>query len=171
MTELVLAYIGTMLIGFEFIRKLTKFQTLLCLVAAWPFGPLINAFPLTEHEREIFKSQKQKFTIKFIFGMIYGILLIIFLMPLTVISFVVNLVIGLINTFNQVLNLLYRRSIERFRPFSMKLANMIIRMHKRYEGLSAEEVIKNVKETEVPFPPIVGVILITTAFIMQIVQS
>ena len=169
MVELVLAYTGTMLIGFEFIRKIKNLQAMLVLIAAWPFSAFINAFPFTEHERKIFKSQQFALNFKFIFEMIYGILFILLWIPLTLIFSAINLVIDLINAFNKILNIFYRNAIERFRPFSMKLARMIIKKYKRYEGISVEEVIKNIKETEIPFPPIVGVTLITIAFIMQII--
>ena len=167
MIELTLAYAGAMLIGFEFIRKLRNFQTMLVLLAVWPLSPLLNAFPVTEKERT--SSQwRRSLTSMSKFKVLYGVLMVVMLLPVPVLSLTVYLVTELVNIPHRVVNLLYRMSLDRFQPFATKLTRLIIERNKMYKGISSKKVVENMKKTELPFLPIVGVILITIAFIMQV---
>lgn len=165
MTEIVLAYAGTMLIGFEFIRRIRNVQMMLVLVAAWPLASLINAFPVTQKGRASSQWRRSLSSVSK-FKMLYGVLMVVILLPVTVLSLIVYLVTELVNVPHRVANLLYRMSLDRFQPFSMKLTRLIIERNKMYKGISPKKVVENMKGTELPFLPIVGVILITIAFIM-----
>ena len=167
MIELTLAYTGTMLIAFEFVRKIRDFQTILVLIAVWPLNRLLNAYPFTKKERRRFKSE-QYFNMMSVMQLIFGAIIIVLLLPLTILFFTINIIISIMDTFQQILNYLRRKSLDKFYPLSIKITSLIIRSNKRYKGVSPQVVIKNIKETELPFMPIIGVILITIAFIMQI---
>ena len=167
MIELTFAYIGTMLIGFEFIRKLRNLQTMLVLIAVWPLNSLLNAFPVTEKERTSSQWRRSLSSMSKL-KVLYGVLMVVVLLPVTVLSLTVYLVTELVNIPHRVANLLYRMSLDRFQPLSMKFTRLIIERNKMYKGVSPKKVVENMKATELPFLPIVGVILITIAFLMEV---
>ncbi len=161
-----LIYIGTLLIGFEFVRKLNKLELMLVLIAAWPIAPIVNRFPKLLRKKPIDwnkhsnKIKPQK--------MSYSILFIIFLLPVSIISFVLFLLFESLNDFNKILNWLWRKILGRFRPMTKVVAKLTVEKVKRYRGISVREVVDEIQYREIPFLPIVGIILVIISFIMQV---
>jgi hypothetical protein len=167
MTEIVLTYAGTMLIGFEFVRKLNRLELMLVLIATWPISPLINAFPTTARQREQFKWHNivESFSL---LKTIYAIILLPFLIPLSLISLLAYIFTVLINTIDELLNLLWKLLITRYEKASRKFVGILIERIKRYRGLSSKGVVREMKNRKIPFLPVIGIILITIALIMYI---
>jgi len=167
MTEIMLTYVGTMLIGFEFVRKLHRLELMLLLIATWPVSPIVNVFPTTERERERFKWQSFLKSIS-VLKIIYMILLLPLLTPLSLMSLIAYMITELVNAIDNGMNWLWRVLISRFKDSSMKFARIVIEKNKRYRGLSPKRVFEEMKYRKIPFLPIIGIILITVALIMYV---
>jgi len=166
--ELVLAYVGSMFIGFEFMRKYVYFYTFAVMIMCWPIRPLLNTFSIQNVSEwwDIFKCQKLRFSLL----ILYGLPLTVLLMPLGVVVWAIYGIVVLLNCFHQVINRFNRYLVEGFRPFLVQLAGRRVLLGgKRYANVAEEKVIENIKGTEIPILPVIGVMLITAAFIMQIV--
>ena len=80
MTELVLAYIGTILIAMEFVRKFTNLQALMGMLAGWPVTSFFGEKGL-ENWSEIYEVHK----LNVIFRIIFSLILCLITLPLTVV--------------------------------------------------------------------------------------
>ena len=166
MTEIVLIYVGTMLIGFEFVRKLNRLELMLVLIAVWPISPIINAFPITARQREKFKWSNISKSFSLL-KMIYTIILLPFLVPLSLISLLAYIFTELLNAVDKLLNLLWKRLITRYEESSRKFAGILIERTKRYRGLSSKGAVREMKNRKIPFLPVIGIILITIGLVMR----
>jgi len=165
MTEIILTYVGTMLIGFEFVRKLNRLELMLLSIAVWPISPIINAYPMTEREREHSKLRSFLKSISFL-DIIYTMLLLPLLAPLSLMSLIAYLLTELVNAIDNGMNWLWRVLISRFKNTSVKFVRIAIEKNKRYRGLSPKKVFEEMKYRKIPFLPIFGIILISVALFM-----
>ena len=164
--EDLLVYIGTILVGFEFVRKLNRLELMFVLIAAWPLGSMLDIFSALRRRKRIDWSRfnrRQK-----MLKILYGLILIIILCPVTIISIVLALVVEALNDFNKLLNWLWRKIMFRFRGITREVAILIIEKIKRYRGLSVRKVVDEVHFREIPFWPIIGIILITIGLILKL---
>ena len=161
-----LIYIGTILIGFELIRKINRYELILILIAAWPLSPIINAFPTTEQQRARFKWKKliKSFSI---IRFLYAILFLLLLSPITIFSFLFYILTELINAIDKLLGMLYYRLITKYQKASRKFAAIMIQREKRYHGLSAAAVVKNMQEEKIPFLATIGIMVLIIGVIMK----
>lgn len=160
-----LVYIGTILIGFEFIRKINRLEVILLLIAAWPLGPIINAFPMKLSQREkylaIIRNERG-----LLLKLFYAILLISLFSPLILLFLILFLVTEMVNWFDKLLNASWVKVINRFEGSARKIAGKIIETRKQYRGLSPKAVVREMKNP-IPFLPVLGITLIIVAFIIQ----
>ncbi len=165
--EDILIYAGTILIGFELLRKINRFELMLTLIVVWPLSPLINAFPTTQAQRARFKWRLifKKFSLVKLF---YTILLLPLLLPLSLVSLLAYIFTELVNSIEKLLNIVWKRLITRFEKASRKFAGILIQRTKRYHGLSARAVVAKMKEQTIPFLPIIGIILILISLFIRI---
>jgi len=165
--ETILVYIGTILVGFEFVRKIDRLQVILVLVATYPLKHAINAFPTTPEQREGFKWRK---AIKSISGLktFYTIILLIPLLPLSIVSLLAFLFTTLINSIDDLLNYLWRKLNIKFKDTSKKIASLLIQRIKRYHGLQPKSVVEKMIDTKIPFIPVIGITIILISFFMYI---
>ncbi len=163
----VLIYIGTILIGFELVRKINRFELMLVLVAVWPISPIINAFPTTEQQRARFKWKKiiKSFSIiKFV----YTVLLLPILLPISLIALLAFIITELINAIEKLLNIFWYKLIHRFEKAMRKFAGILIQREKRYHGLQARSVVRTLQNEKIPFLPIIGIALIIIGVFLKI---
>ena len=171
MTELVLAYIGAMLIAFEFVReaKLIKgfkyLQALVGMLLAWPFKPYLNVMSSQRKSLKI-PIIKTPLTILLI---IYALIFLIIMLPITVVFYLFYFIITPLELIHFGVNKLYFISQKGYRPTYGFWARTTLNSSKRYKNITEKQVINELQKREIPILPIIGVILITSAFIMQIV--
>ena len=171
MTELVLAYIGAVLIALEFVRgakTISGFKSLQALVGmllAWPFRPYLNAIG---SQRKSFKIPVIK-TPLLILLIIYALILLIIMLPITVVFYLFYFIIALLGLIHFGVNKLYFISQKGYRPTYGFLARFTLKSSRRYKNITEKQVINELQKREIPILPTIGVILITCAFIMQIV--
>lgn len=164
MTELVLAYVGTILIAFEFIRKFRDLQALVALLFGWPFRQFINQ--ITSAGRKSTKVKKIKCP-SVVLLTLYALLIPVMLL-LTIVFYLINLIVAILEDFHNLVNRSYLAARKEYRPTYGFLTRILLRSSERYKGITEQKVIKKLQEREIPVLPIIGVILITVALFMQI---
>jgi len=172
MTELALTYAGTVLIAMEFIRKFTKLQALMGMLIGWP----LSSFILDIEERGLknwyevyFKAHKFNIILRIIFTLI----LCLITLPLTIAFYVIWFIVLTLNSFHNWVNGLYFEGQRRYRPFNVLLTGCLLSAHKlsepqKYAEVDEEKVIQKLEKTDIPILPIIGIILITIAFVLFI---
>jgi hypothetical protein len=163
----ILIYIGTILIGFELLRKINRFELMLILIVAWPLSPIINAFPITKQQRNRFKWKKliKSFTL---IKLLYAILFLIVLSPLSIFSLLLYMLTELINAIDKLLGILWQRLIKKYQKASRKFAAIIIERVKRYHGLSAAAVVRNMLNEKIPFLATIGIVLLIVGLLIKV---
>ena len=169
MTEIVLAYVGAILIAMEFVRKFTNLQALMGMLVGWPVSSFFGEKGF-ENWSEIYKAHK----LNVIFRMIFSLVLCLITLPLTVAFYVIWFIILVLNSLHNWVNGLYFEGKKRYRPFYIFIIGLVLSAHKiteykKYADIDEEKVMQHIEKTELPILPIIGVILITIAFIMHIV--
>jgi hypothetical protein len=161
-----LIYIGTILIGFELVRKINRFELILILIAAWPLSPIVNAFPTSEQQRARFKWKKliKSFSV---LKLLYAILFLLLLSPVSIFSFLVYILTELINAIDKLLSILWRRLIKKYEKASRKFAALIIQREKRYRGLSAAAVVRTMQNEQIPFLGTIGILLVIIGVLLK----
>lgn len=163
MTELTLTYVGTVLIAFEFIRKFKDLQAFVALLFGWPFRQFINAMYAG---RKSTKGKKVKEP-SLILVVLYALLIPVMLL-LTIVFYLINLVIAILEEFHNLVNRFYLSARKEYRPTYGFVARILLRSSERYKGITEKQAIKEVEKREIPVLPIAGVILITISLFMQI---
>ncbi|OGN95127.1 MAG: hypothetical protein A2Y89_02865 [Chloroflexi bacterium RBG_13_51_18] len=165
--EATLVYIGTFLIGFEFIRKIDRIQVILSLLILSPFKHAANAFPITRQQRQGYKFRNaiKKITWLHIF---YFLILLPLLLPLSLLSLIPFLITTFLSVIDNLLNYLWRKLITNFKDIAKKIATILIEKNKKYHNLQPKPVVELMINTKIPFIPVVGIILILVSFFMYI---
>ena len=171
MTELVLAYIGAVLIALEFVRGakiISGFKALQALVGmlfAWPFRPYLNTIgsPRKSLKMPVIKTPL------LILLIIYALIFLIIMLPITAVFYLFYFIIAPLELIHFGVNKLYFISHKEYRPTYGLFTRATLSSSKKYKNITEKQVINKIGEREIPIVPIIGVILITTAFIMQIV--
>jgi hypothetical protein len=163
MTELVLAYVGTILIAFEFIRKFKDLQAFVALLFGWPFRQFINAMYAG---RKSTRGQKVKEP-SLILVVVYALLIPVMLL-LTIVFYLINLVVAIPEEFHNLVNRFYLSAKKEYRPTYGFVTRMTLRSSERYKSITEKQAIDEIQKREIPVLPIAGVILITIALFMQI---
>lgn len=170
MTELVLAYIGAVLIAFQFVREakiISGFKSLQALVGmllAWPFRPYLNAIG---SQRKSLKIPVIK-TPLLILLIIYALIFLIIMLPITVVFYLFYFIIVPLELIHFGVNKLYFISQKGYQPTYGFLTRITLNSSKRYKNITEKQVINGLQKREIPVLPIIGVILITIAFIMEL---
>jgi hypothetical protein len=165
--EDVFVYIGTMLIGFEFIRKINRFEVILMLIFFWPISPVVNAIPTTPAQKARFRWNRIIRSLSKT-KIVYSIILLLIFWPLSLVSLTIFIFTELIKAIDKLLNLAWNCLITRYETFSRKMVGFLIQNIKRYRGLSSRAVVRRMKEEQIPFIPIFGIILIIIALFMYV---
>ena len=162
MTELLLTYIGTILIAFEFIRKFEDLQALVALMFGWPFRQFINT---------IGKKGKSKKPPEMTGVQIILLFLYIFLIPvmlvLTIVFYVINFIAAILQEFHLWVNRFYLKARKEYTPTFGFWAKVLLKNSKKY-NISEQRLIREIQKREIPILPIVGIIFITVALFIHI---
>ncbi len=170
MTELVLAYIGAVLIALEFVRGakiISGFKSLQALVGmllAWPFRPYLNAIG---SQRNPLKIPVIK-TPLLILLIIYALIFLIIMLPITVVFYLFYFIIAPLELIHFGVNKLYFISHKGYRPTYGFLTRTTLNSSKRYKNITEKQVINELQKKEIPILPIIGLILITIALFMEL---
>lgn len=169
--EIVLTYIGAVLIAMEFIRKFTKLQALMGMLVGWPVSSFFGDKGLKSRSEiyEIYKKHK----LNVIFRVIISLILCIISLPLTVVFYVIWFIVSVLNSFHYWVNRLYSEGIKRYNPFYLFIIRLALFAHKtskyeKYANLNERKVMSEI-EKEIPVLPIIGVILISIAFVLVVI--
>ena len=167
--EVVLAYIGAILIAMEFVRKFTRLQALMGMLAAWPVSSFFREKRF-EDWNETYKNHKLNVTLRLIFSLILAILTI----PLTIMFYVIWFMVLVLNSFHNWVNSLYSEGKKRYRPLYMFIIGLTLSAHKmsehkKFADLNEQKVMQEIEKGEIPILPIIGVILISIAFVFHLV--
>ena len=165
-TEIVLTYVGAILIAMEFVRKFTDLQALMGMLIGWPVSSFFGEKGL-QNWAETYNAHKLNITFRILFSFIICIITL----PLTVLFYLIWFVILILNSFHNWINRLYFEGKRRFRPFYMLIIGLSLFAHKmadyqKYADIDEQKVMQHIEKTELPILPIIGVILITIAFIL-----
>lgn len=164
--EVVLTYVGAILIAMEFVRKFTDLQALMGMLVGWPVSSFLKEKRL-ENVSEIIKQHK----LSFIFRLLLSLILCILTLPLTVAFYVIWFVILVLNSFHNWVNKVYFEGKERYRPLYMFIIGLTLFAHRlsqfeKYRGLKEQRVMQEIERREIPILPIIGIILLSIAFIL-----
>jgi hypothetical protein len=164
--EVVLTYLGAILIAMEFVRKFTDLQALMGILIGWPVSPFLG-----EKGRKVLSETYKNHKLNVILRMILAVILCLLSLPLTVAFYVIWFVILVLNTFHNWVNRLYSEGRERYRPLYISLIRLTLSAHrksepKRFAGLNEQKVMHEIEKREIPILPLVGVILISIAFVL-----
>ena len=171
MTELTLTYIGTMLIALEFIRgaKITSgfksLQALVAMLLGWPFRPYLNVIG---SQRKSLKMPVIKAPL-LILLIIYAVIFLIIMFLITVAFYLFYLIITPLEFIHLAVNKLYLVSQKEYSPTWGFITRAILSNSGKYKNITEKQVINEIQKKEIPILPIMGVILITIAFVMFLV--
>jgi hypothetical protein len=170
MTELVLTYVGTVLIAMEFVRKFTELQALMGMLVGWPVSSFFGEKGSVNWS-EINKANK----VNVIFRMFFSLILCVITLPLTVAFHIIWFIILILNSFHNWVNRLYSKGKKRYRTLYLSIIRLTlfaykISGHPEYARVKDQKVMKHIEEQTIPILPLIGIILLTIAFIMQILK-
>ncbi|MFH0767938.1 MAG: hypothetical protein V1932_00015 [Chloroflexota bacterium] len=170
MIEMLLTYIGTLLIALEFvrgaklIRGIKNLQALVGMLLAWPFKPYLNAVGSKGSSVKI-KGLKMSLTVLLL---LYALLFLIIMLPITVAFYALYFIISPLELIHLWVNRLYFVALKEYRPTYGFWTRFTLKSYKVPKRITEERVIKELQKGEIPVLPIVGIILITVALLMQI---
>ena len=166
MTEVVLTYIGSVLIAMEFVRKFTDLLALMGMLVGWPVSQYMSEDGL------IGLSKAYKFSkLKVIARLILSLILAVLTLPLTVVFYLIWLIILVLNSFHNRVNAFYSEGKKRYHDiymFMIRYALAAMYGKKKIVGINEQKVMKHIEKQEIPILPIIGIILITIAFVIEI---
>jgi hypothetical protein len=171
MTELVLTYIGTLLIALEFVRGakiLSGFKSLQALVGmllAWPFRPYLNAIGSQRKSLEMTAIKTPLLILLFIYALIF----LIIMLPVTIAFYLFYFIITPLELMHFAVNKLYFISKKEYRSTYGFFTRITLSSSKKYKNIAEKQVINEIQKGEIPILPIIGIILITIAFVMFLV--
>jgi hypothetical protein len=163
MTELVLTYVGTILIAFEFIRKFQDLQALVALLFGWPFRSFINAMYAGRKSTKVQQVKGPRAILLIVYALLIPLMLL-----LTIVFYLINLIVALLQDFHNLVNRFYLAAMREYRPTYRFLTRISLISSERYKDITEQQVIKKLQQREIPVLPIVGAILITIALFIQI---
>jgi len=173
MTELTLTYVGTVLIAMEFVRKFTHLQALTGMLIGWPVSPFLREIEekgFGNWYEVYFKAHKPNV----IFRMISSAILCFITLPLTVTFYAIWFIILILNSFHNWVNRVYFEGKKRYYPVYMLIIGLVLPVYKmsepkRYAEVNEQKVMQEIERIDIPILPIIGVILISIAFVLFIV--
>jgi len=146
MTELVLAYIGAVLIALEFVRGakiISGFKALQALVGmllAWPFRPYLNAIG---SQRKSLKMPVIK-TPLIILLIIYAFIFLIIMLPITVVFYLFYFIVAPLELIHFGVNKLYFTSQKEYRPTYGFFTRATLSSSKKYKNITEKQVINKI---------------------------
>ncbi len=115
------------------------------------------------------KYEAHKYNV--MFRLILSAILCIITLPLTAAFYLIWFIIFVLNSFHNWVNRLYFEGKKRYRPFFLYIIGLTLFAHKitdckKYAKVDEEKVMQHIEKTKLPILPIIGVIIVTIAFIL-----
>ena len=167
--EVVLSYIGAILIAMEFVSKFTRLQALMGMLTGWPVSSFFREKRF-EDWYETYKNHKLDVILRLIFSLI----LLILTLPLTIVFYIIWFMVLVLNSLHNWVNRLYFEGKKRYRPLYMFIIGLTLSAHKmsehkKFADLNEQKVMQEIEKGEIPILPIIGVILISIAFVLFLI--
>jgi hypothetical protein len=167
-TEIILTYVGSVLIAMEFVRKTVDLQALMGMLVGWPVSSFLGGKP-TAWDQMIRKHGLQV-SLRLILSLILGLVTL----PLTIAFHVIWGVVLVLNSFHNLVNRLYLEGKKRYRPLYLPMIGITLVAHRvyqpeRYAKVSEKKVMAAIEKRDLPILPIIGLILISIAFVLYFV--
>jgi hypothetical protein len=169
--QLVLTYVGTVLIALEFVggsrllKGIKDLQALVGMLMAWPFRTYLNNM---SSKGNLFKIIRVKKPLSFILA-IYGLLFLIIMGPVTITFYLLYFIFKPLELFHVWVNNLYLISQKEYRHTYGYWARFTLKISKTPKEITEEKVINELQKREIPVLPIIGIVLITIAFIIHFI--
>lgn len=170
MTELVLAYIGAILIALEFVRGakiisgFKDLQALIVMLLAWPFKPYLNIIGSRDNSKKM-PVIRNPILIPLA---IYALVFLVIMIPITIVFYLFYFIITPLEFIHFWISKLYYISQQEYKPTVGFWSRLTLRSSERYKEITEEELIDKLQKRQIPIMPIIGLILITIAFIIEI---
>jgi hypothetical protein len=167
--EEILTYIGSVFIALEFFRSsklmagLEDLQAFFSLICAWPVKGYINNFSLSSR---YFKSKGIKLPLAIVL-VVYVLLILIILVPSVLLFRTLYLVLAPFEFLHIWINKIYKKSQEEYKPTIRFWTKKILDVQQVPKTVTKEKVMKVMYDREIPILPIIGLVLITTAFVIH----
>jgi hypothetical protein len=167
--EVVLTYIGSVFIALEFFRSsklmagLKDLQAFVALMLAWPVKGYINNFSLS---RKYFSSKGIKPPLAIVL-VVYVLVIIIILVPSVLIFRTLYVVLAPFEFLHIWINKVYKKSQEEYKPTIRFWTKNILDFQQVPKTVTKEKVMKVMYDREIPIFPIIGLVLITIAFVIH----
>ena len=174
MTEIILTYIGTMLIALEFVRGakiisgFKRLQAFTAMLLGWPFRPYLNFIAAQRKPSKSLKMPVIK-TPLLILLLLYALVFLIIMLPITAIFYVFYILIAPLELLHYRVNKLYLVLQIEYQPTWGLFTRAALSSSKKYKNNTEKKVINTIRKGEIPILPIIGVTLISIAFIIYLV--
>ena len=170
MTVVVLTYFGTILIAMEFVRKVPDLQALTGMLTGWPVSKFF-----TEIGEKGWSKTYEAHKLGLLWRVPLSGVLCIVILPISAAFFVLWFIVLVLNSFHNWVNRLYLEGKRRYRPIyivliDFTLAAIRLSSHSKQLRLNDEKVMTHIEKQEIPVLPLLGIILLTIAFIMEITK-
>jgi hypothetical protein len=159
----ILTYVGTILIAFEFVREFTDFQALATMTAFYPFLFLWKKRSKLTKKLGAFKIPV------LILILIAALVLTTAMLPITIVFYILWCVILILDAFHRWVNQVYSRG---WRTYGFVVKPMmqlsLLPRSKRDDHRTEQRIQENLEKRKVRIIPIMGLVLLTTAFVMEL---
>ena len=162
----ILTYIGTVLIAFEFVREFTDFQALATMTAFYPFISLWKNRNKLTKRLGVFKIPV------LILILIAAIVLTTAMLPITIVFYILWCMILILDAFHSWVNHVYSRG---WRNYGFVVKTMmqlpLLPRGKRADHRTEQRIQENLEKRKVRIIPIIGLVLLTTGFVMELLSK
>jgi hypothetical protein len=160
--ELILIYVGTLLIAYEFIRESKDIQALIGLIFGWPVRNFLNRMAIGR------KSEKENIKRPNIILVFLYLILLPAMFLLMIIFYLLDLILGILDTIHNLVNIFYLKAQKEYKPTYKFWIRVNLRMLEQNKKVTEQQVIDKLQERKIRILPIIGVVLITISFIIQL---
>ena len=164
-----MTYVGTVLIAFEFVREFTDFNALAAMTIGYPLLNLkINWNKLTKR-LGVFKIPVT------MLKNIAAIVLIIIMLPIAILFatlfYIIWVIIHVLDEFNQWVNNFYLNKWRTNGPWVKTIVDTALNWRgKRKDHRTEQRVRESLEKRKIRIIPIIGLILLTIAFVLEFVH-
>jgi hypothetical protein len=158
----ILTYIGTVLIAFEFVREFTDFQNLAGMSINYPFVYITKNWDKFSKRLSFFKIPLA------ILIFIMGVCVTLVMLPFAMLYGMLWFIIFILDLFNRWVNEFYSR---RWAEYSFLVKPVIhVSLGKHDDHRTHQRVQEKMEKSSIRIIPIIGLILLTIAFVLEFVH-
>jgi hypothetical protein len=162
----ILTYIGTVLIAFEFVREFTDFQALAAMTTGYPFLYVYKNWNKLTKRLGFFKIPV---VILIFFA---ALALTIIMLPITILFYMLWAIIHILDAFHQWVNHLYSKGWRTYGFLVKPMVDISLTSHgKRKDHRTEQRVQESLEKRRVRIIPIIGLLLLTVAFVIELISK